>query len=122
MTTRKDRGHETETTAAAWFAANGFPFALPVGSGRAGRDLTGMPGLSVEIKARRDLNLPTWLRQAAAAAGKDLPMLIHRPDGFGPATIALWPVTFSLRDATTLLRDAGYGDPRATTSIDHDND
>jgi Recombination endonuclease VII len=45
------------------------------------------------------------------AAARDLPFVAHRPDGYGPARIAEWPVTLTLADFTRLLRDAGYGDP-----------
>ena len=107
---RRQRAHDTETAIARWFTQNGWPFAEPVGAGRPGTDITGMPGLTVEVKARRDLNLTAWLRQADTTNGS-LPLVIHRPDGYGPATLAAWPVTFRLEHATRLLRQAGYGDP-----------
>lgn len=107
MPSRKQRAHETETLVAGWFSANGWPHAEPVGSGRPGSDVTGMPGLCVEVKARRDLNLPQWLRQHALAG---VPVLVvHRPDGFGPASIGSWPVTMRLDDFTGILKAAGYG-------------
>lgn len=106
---RVERGRETEAVVAKWFREYGWPFAEQVGSFRPGPDLTGTPGLAVEIKARRDLQLVSWLRQASQNPG--LPMVIHRPDGMGPESVAIWPVTFHLADATRLLRRAGYGDP-----------
>jgi hypothetical protein len=110
MTTasRKRRGSETQATVAQWFAANGWPYAESAGAGRTGSDITGIPGLACEVKARRALNIPAWLRQAANGHG--LPFVVHRPDGMGPAVIGKWPVTMRLEDFTRLLHDAGYGD------------
>src|SRR5207344_2215708 len=98
--TRKRRGSETQTAVAQWFAANGWPYAEPTGAGRTGPDITGIPGLACEVKARRGLDLPRWLRQAATGAG--LPFVVHRPDGMGPAVIGSWPVTMRLEDFTGL--------------------
>jgi hypothetical protein len=104
---RVQRGHATETAVAQWFAANGWPYAEPVGAGRGGSDVTGMPGLLVEVKARRDLNLTGWLKQHALAAVPAF--VVHRPDGYGPERIASWPVTMRLDDFTSLLHLAGFG-------------
>ncbi len=136
---RQHRGSETQTAVARWFAGHGWPFAAPVGAGRGGTDVTGMPGLLVEVKARRDLNLTEWLRQHAKPtpqsslrggvsgpcetgvhAGCYAPaacecachiraFVVHRPDGYGPARVAEWPVTMRLDDFTSLLHEAGYG-------------
>jgi hypothetical protein len=110
---RSARGSEAQTWTAEYLAAHGFPGALPVGAGRPGRDVTGTPGLAVEVKAREDWDtrLNVWLAQAVKRAGDDLPLLVSRPSGYGREKLAIWPVTFRLVDAVTLLRDAGYGDP-----------
>jgi hypothetical protein len=114
MTTRKQRAHDTERLVARWFATRGWPYAEPVGAGRDGTDVTGMPGLLVEVKARRDLHLTTWLKQHESwhpRPGEPCPraFIVHRPDGYGPERIAAWPVTMRLDDFTALLHDAGYG-------------
>ena len=106
--TRKRRGSETQTTVARWFAASGWPYAESTGAGRTGSDITGMPGLAVEVKARRDYSPLAWIRQAASNSG--LPFVVHRPDGMGPASVASWPVTLRLDDFTRLLHAAGFGD------------
>lgn len=111
MSTRKSRGAETQRLVAAYLAENGFAHATDAGAGRAGRDILGTIGLAIEVKARREYSPLAWLRQAEAAAGGDLPLVAHRPDGMGPALVDDWPVTLRLRDAVTLLRAAGYGDP-----------
>jgi len=111
--TRKRRGAQTQMLVTRWLAAHGFPYATDAGAGRGGRDIMNVVGLAIEVKARRDLSLPSWLRQAVAAAGLDVPVVIHRPDGFGPTSLPDWPVTMRLADWTHLVRQAGYGDPLA---------
>ena len=107
--TRKRRGAETQRTVAAYFVANGWPYATDAGAGRPGSDILGTPGLAIEVKARRDFSPLAWLRQATT--GQGVPLCVHRPDGMGPASVADWPVTMRLSDAVALLRAAGYGDP-----------
>lgn len=104
---RKRRGRESEIAVAAHLAAI-WPFAEPAGSGTPGRDITGTPGVQIEVKARRDLALPAWLRQAARH-GQDLPILIVRPDGMGTERVGSWAAVLTLDDLTELLRQAGYG-------------
>lgn len=108
---RKSRASETQRLIAAYWADNGWPWCTDAGSGRTGSDLLNTPGIKAEIKARRDLNLSAWLRQASSAKGPGLCLVVHRPDGFGPATIGDWPMTFRQEDGLILLRQAGYGDP-----------
>ncbi len=108
---RKARGRATEHLAARYLAENGWPFALPTGAGAAGRDITGTPGLAWEIKARTGFEPMANLRQATANAGADLPLVLLRPNGVGPANIGIWPVFTTLDQAVRLLRAAGYGDP-----------
>ena len=113
-TSRKARGMRTQKVVAEWFQSNGFPHAESTGSGRAGVDILGLIGFAVEVKARRDLALTEWLRQAAKESRVGLPVVIHRPDGFGEASVAAWPVTMTLATFTTLVREAGYGEPVVT--------
>jgi hypothetical protein len=112
VTTRRQRAYDTERAVAAHFAASGWPHAVPVGAGRPGTDVTGMPGLLCEVKARRDFRPVEWLAQHAlpAAAGRVAHMfVVFRPDGYGPAKIGSWGVMMRLDDFTKLLREAGYG-------------
>ena len=104
---RKARGMVTQKWVTEWFKARGWPHAESAGSGRPGVDVLGLPALACEVKARRDLNLLAWLKQAKAQPG--LPFVVHRPDGYGEAKLPDWPVTMRLEDFTELLREAGYG-------------
>ena len=98
---RVARGRESEAWLAEYFAANGWPGAERRPAGLPGSDIMGMPAFDIEVKSRRDLKLTQWLKQSAPRPG--LSMVIHRPDGFGKEKLGLWPVTFRLQDATSLL-------------------
>lgn len=110
MSSRKQRGADTQRTVAQFFREHGWPFATAVGAGASGRDVDNMPGLAPEVKARRDYNPTAWLKQAAKNGSDDLAFVVHRPDGYGPEKVAHWPVTLTLRDFAELLAAAGYGD------------
>ena len=103
---RKARGAETQRIVTEYLKEHGWPWATDAGAGRSGSDILNTPGLGFEVKARRDLSLPSWLRQADNGSG--VPIVVHRPDGFGPATIRLWPMTMRFVDGVELLRKAGY--------------
>lgn len=107
-TARVGRGRRTEEHVAAWLRDHGWAHAERNPASLPGRDIKGIAGLGIEVKARRDFNPAAWARQAAKNAGTDLPLVVMRPDGMGPAQIGLWPVFFSLADATQLLIDGGY--------------
>ena len=109
---RKHRGYNSQRIVADWFTVNGWPYAEPVGAGRAGSDITGMPGLDVEVKARRGFDpLAAMRQQEERAAFIDIAFSILRMDGQGPAVIGGWPVVIRLDQFTELLRAAGYGEP-----------
>lgn len=106
---RKHRGYASQRLVAEWFQRNGFPFAESAGAGRPGVDVTGMPGVAIEVKARRLFNLTGWLKQAASEKRHGTPVVVVRPDGYGPARIAEWAAILTLADYTELLRQAGFG-------------
>lgn len=108
---RKGRGYATQVLAAEWFRHRGFPYCTDTGPGRQGRDLLNLTGLAAEIKARKDFEPLAWIKQATSNAGHDLPFVLLRCNGQGPAAIAEWPVLLRLGDFTDLIRAAGYGDP-----------
>lgn len=110
VSSSKRRGAATQTAVAQYLAANGWPFATDAGAGRGGVDILNVPGLSIEVKGRRDFSPGAWLNEAASRPG--LPLVVHRPYGAGVGSVANWPVTLRLSDVVVLLRDAGFGDPR----------
>lgn len=117
---RKARGYRTQKVVAEFFQRHGWPFAESTGAGRSGSDLTGMPGLACEIKARSDLQPLAWLKQAEANAG--LPFVIFRPNGMGEQSVGRWGVLVRLETFTELLRSAGYGTPEQTDDGPQDHE
>jgi hypothetical protein len=109
---RKHRGRASERIVADYLRAHGFPYAEPVGAGRDGSDVTGVPGLDIEIKARRGFNPAAAMKQQAERAQPGrVPFAVLRLDGQGPAAIEAWPVVISLGQFVEILREAGWGDP-----------
>lgn len=105
---RKARGMRSQKVVAQWFEGHGWPWAESTGAGRSGSDVTGMPGLAVEVKARRSFQPLEWLRQAET--GRGLPFVVFRSDGQGEGSVGEWGCLIRLEHLTTLLRAAGYGD------------
>ncbi len=70
-----------------------------------GPDLVETPGASCEIKARANLAIPAFIKQAKANAGQQMPVLILRLNGQGPASIDDWPVVVRMADFIELWRD-----------------
>lgn len=98
---RKHRGYATQRLLAERWRESGFaPDAYAIGAGESGSDIQRAPaGLEVEVKAQgAKMSLPAALRQAAARAGGDVPVIVWRHPGQGPATVGEWTVTMSLED------------------------
>lgn len=114
---RKHRGYRSQAVVAKWFAERGWPFAESTGAGRSGSDITGVPGLMVEVKARRAFSPLAWLRQTGKEAETHggLPFVVFRCDGQGEANVGEWAVLLRLDTMTDLLREAGYGDEMSPT-------
>lgn len=108
---RKHRGMRSQKVVAEWFRDFGFPYAESAGAGRSGSDIIGVPGLKVEVKARRAFSPLAWLKQAKDAPGKGLPFVVFRCDGQGEANVGEWGVLLTLAEMTQLLKDAGYFPP-----------
>jgi hypothetical protein len=98
----------SQKVVADWFRDSGFPYAESAGAGRSGSDIIGVPGLKIEIKARRAFSPLAWLKQAKDAPGEGLPFVVFRCDGQGEANVGSWGVLLTLETMTDLLREAGY--------------
>lgn len=108
---RKHRGYATQALVAQALRADGWPYAESTGAGRTGADITGTPGLAFEVKARTGFDPLGALRQARANAGGDVPVVILRMNGQGPAAVDEWLAVVDFRTLRQLLRAAGYGTP-----------
>lgn len=87
-----------------------WPGAIATTAGGAGADVLGTGNVLIEVKARRSLDLPAWLRQATGRTGDgQVPVLVVRGDGQGPATAGQWAAVMPLDVLLDLLEQAGYG-------------
>lgn len=112
---RKHRGYSAQRLLAQRWVESGIaPFATAIGAGESGNDIVnGPPGIKVEVKAQGErMSLPAGLRQAAAAPGIGIPIVVWRHPGQGPASIGEWTVTMSLADWEAMYLAAG--DPRGS--------
>jgi hypothetical protein len=102
------RGRATQRLVALYLKDRGWPFATSKGAGEGGVDIENLDGLSVEVKAVPGDNTGALL-QAVRNAGEGLPLVVWRPNGWGPERIGDWPTFLRFSDLVTLLRAAGYG-------------
>lgn len=108
---RKHRGYASERIVADYLKTHGWPYAEQCGAGRYGTDITGVPGVDWEVKARRGFNVTAAMNQQIARTyDGSLLITVMRPDGYGPERIAQWPAIVPLAHLTVLLHEAGYGD------------
>lgn len=107
---RKHRGMKSQALVAEYFAANGWPYAQSAGAGRPGADVTGMPDVACEVKARGDWNPVGWLKQAEKNADGRLSVAVSRPNGIGPHP-ERFIAHIRMADLLDLLHAAGYGTP-----------
>jgi hypothetical protein len=114
---RIDRGRRTAQAVAAALRSAGLTHAEAVTGAMTGQDITGAPGLSIEVKATAGNPNPAALRQARAnARDDDICLTVWRPNGSGPATLDDWVVSLTFADAVRLLTDGGYIPRRGAVS------
>lgn len=91
----RDKGAQYERKAAQCLRENGWPDTRRylAGDGKQPGDLDAIPATCIDVKARRTLAIPAWLRQVEEeAAGKRLPLLwVWRPGLSDP--LDWWAVT-----------------------------
>lgn len=104
MPSRKQRGRQSEALVAEYLHPV-FPYAERVPASLPGKDVLHTPGWAIEVKARRGLDLPGWLKQASARAdvGLEIPVLVVRPDGFGPERIDQWAAVLTLEQVREII-------------------
>lgn len=105
---RVARGRRSNVVEALYLQANGVPDPKPTFGSEPGRDVKNVPGLAIEVKARRDFRPLEWLRQAEANADEDLPVLIVRCDGQGEQSVGQWLWCMRQDSGIYMARKAGF--------------
>ena len=104
---RVQRGRQSEAIVAAHLRKHGWPDAERTPASLPGKDILNTGDIAFEVKARRGLDLPGWLRQAVSRKG--FPVLVIRPDGSGEKNLEAWAMVIPFGLGVELLRKAGYG-------------
>lgn len=107
MSRERSLGTEFETATVNYLHENGFPAAVRTGSAAYGDgDVTGIPGLVIENKNQKKMDLSGWLTQATKAADRrgleEIPVVVHKRRGKG---ISQAYCTLSLESLVKLLKE-----------------
>ena len=106
---RKHRGYATQRIVAEYLKEQGWQHALPVGAGRDGSDVTGIPNLDIEIKARTNLDLSGLMRQLSERKkSTGLGVGVLRLNGQGEKSVEQFVAVLTLADLVYLLKASGY--------------
>jgi hypothetical protein len=106
---RRQRGRSTELIFASYLKDNGWIYAEATSSSAPGTDITGVPGVDWELKARTGFPVKEAMRQQSKRAKDGLiPVAVLRQNGQGEADIANWPTVVPLHVMLDLLKKAGY--------------
>jgi hypothetical protein len=89
------KGIEAEQAVARYLQNQGYPMACTArslsGGFQFGEDILGVPGVSLEVKNRRDVQLGSSLRQAAIQGGPEkIAVVIIKPVGVGLESVGDW--------------------------------
>lgn len=106
---RKHRGYATQRIVAEYLKEQGWQHALPVGAGRDGSDVTGIPNVDIEIKARTNLDLSGLMRQLSERKkSTGLGVGVLRLNGQGEKSVEQFVAVLTLADLAYLLKASGY--------------
>jgi hypothetical protein len=113
--TAKSKGRETEQRLVQYLQEHGVPYAERrrlTGSADRG-DITGWPGVCVEVKSGARVDISRWLSELKAEkanANAKLGFVAVRPKGLPDPTD--WYVVLPLSEMMTLVEDAGWTSKR----------
>ena len=107
---RRRRGRETEMLVAQYFVENGWLSAHVGSASAAGSDVRGIPGLDVEVKARRAFDPAGTTRQLEARAKETgMGVAVMRLEGQGEKAVGNFLCFLRFDDVLYLLKASGYG-------------
>lgn len=110
MSRARAKGTAAETAVADYLRGHGFPHAerRALHGSRDLGDITGVPGVVVEVKAAVSADYGGWLREADAEranAAARLAIVVHKPKGMGVERVRLWRAVTTLETMTALIRE-----------------
>jgi hypothetical protein len=107
----KNKGTAGESAVVAYLRTAGFPYAerLALQGGKDRGDITGIPGIVIEVKAVQEYAFNTWLREARVErdnAGADFGIVVATPRMFGSKRTGYWYALMYAYDYLALLSQA----------------
>ena len=108
----RDKGRIAEHAVARYLVEHGYPLACTArsasGGMQYGEDILGVPGVSIEVKNRTNLDIPAALRQAAISGGPDkIAVVIAKPIGVGLESVGDWFAISYVRHQVPLWPEEG---------------
>lgn len=108
------KGFSAERAAARYLRDQGYSLAITSRNsiGHMGTtqpsDILGVPGVSIEVKNRKELNIGAALCQTSIQAGPDrIPVLLVKPYGVGLESVGAWWAMTYFRDLVPLFPGEG---------------
>lgn len=114
MTRSKQKGTAGESAVVSFLRTAGFPYAerLALQGSKDRGDITGIPGVVIEVKAADAYLLGTWMKETKTEqlnAGADFGFLTAKPRGVGNTRTGEWFAGMYLGDYAALLAAAKVG-------------
>ncbi len=108
MSAARQKGTAAETAVVGYLQAHGHPYAeRRAGNGNQDRgDIAGVPGVVVEVKNCKTMDLAGWVDEAtieARNAGVPIGVVVHHRKGKGAGNVGEWYATMTLATLVELL-------------------
>lgn len=107
----KNKGTAGESAVVAYLRTAGFPYAerLALQGGKDRGDITGIPGIVIEVKACQEYSFNGWLKEALVErdnAGADFGLVVAKPRLVGTTRTGEWYALMYAYDYLALLSQA----------------
>ena len=112
MSESKRKGTLAETAVVSFLRTAGFPYAerLALQGSKDRGDVTGIPGVVIEVKNEQAYQFSGWLQEATVEgenAGADFSLVVAKPRLVGVTRVGEWMAMMRLGDYARLLDAAG---------------
>jgi hypothetical protein len=108
----KMKGTMAESAVVSFLRTQGFPYAerLALQGGKDRGDITGIPGICIEVKNTQTYTLSSWLKEAMVEkenSGADFAFVAAKPRLIGVTRVGMWMAAMMLSEFKRLVRAAG---------------
>lgn len=108
----KRKGTAAETAVVSFLRLQGFPYAerLALQGGKDRGDITGIPGIVIEVKAENEYTWSGWLKETKVEQGNakaDFGLLVSKPRTVGATRVGNWYAGMYAADFGRLFHAAG---------------